>query len=67
MTRTALSLGLGLLLFAATAAQAETAKVKKFTAKDPTKAVPVQRDTQFRADATTPIASLTTDHCFNRY
>jgi hypothetical protein len=67
MTRTALSLGLGLLLFAATAATAETAKVKKITAKDPTKTVLVQRDTQLRADATAPIASPATDHCFHRY
>jgi hypothetical protein len=69
MTRIALSLGLGLLLFAAGAADAGTTsgKLKRLAAKDPANNVLSQRDTKLRAEVTPQPGPTTQDHCVSRY
>lgn len=69
MKRVALPLGVGLLLFAASAldAQAASSKLKKLAAKDPANAVLVDRDAKFRADATSQAGPRTQDHCLSRF
>jgi len=69
MIRIALSLGLGLVLFAAATADAGTtsAKLKRLAANDPPKNVLVERDSKLMADATSQVAPQSQDHCYSRY
>jgi hypothetical protein len=69
MTRISLSLGLGLLLFAAGSADARNAsgKLQRLAAKDAAKSVLVQEASKFRAEADSQPVPQTQDHCLSRY